>query len=272
MKARELGKNSVVVGDLIRLDGDVSGSEGSLARAVEVMPRKNLLSRTVDDIGAFEKSVAANVDQLVIVVAAADPTPRHGFVDRCLVVAYDQGIEPILVITKSDLTDPAEFLQSYEALDISTFVLSVKAGDIKTLTSLREKLSGKKSVLIGHSGVGKSTLFNALLNNQSRATGDVNFATGKGRHTSSSAYALELPDGGWIFDTPGVRSFGLEHVDQSRVIGAFEELAEAIVNCPKNCSHLEAGCALNNIPSEGKTVKRVEGLRRILSSSSQPIT
>ncbi|NCX32827.1 MAG: ribosome small subunit-dependent GTPase A [Actinobacteria bacterium] len=272
MKARELGKNSVVVGDLIRLDGDVSGSEGSLARAVEVMPRKNLLSRTVDDIGAFEKSVAANVDQLVIVVAAADPTPRHGFVDRCLVVAYDQGIEPLLVITKSDLTDPAEFLQSYEALDISTFVLSVKAGDIKTLTSLREKLSGKKSVLIGHSGVGKSTLFNALLNNQSRATGDVNFATGKGRHTSSSAYALELPDGGWIFDTPGVRSFGLEHVDQSRVIGAFEELAEAIVNCPKNCSHLEAGCALNNIPSEGKTVKRVEGLRRILSSSSQPIT
>jgi ribosome biogenesis GTPase len=272
MKARELGKNSVVVGDLIRLDGDVSGAAGSLARAVEVMPRKNLLSRTVDDIGAFEKSVAANVDQLVIVVAAADPTPRHGFVDRCLVVAYDQGIEPILVITKSDLLDPAEFLQSYEALDIPTFVLSVKAGDLKRLSSLREKLTGKKSVLIGHSGVGKSTLFNALLKRQSRATGDVNIATGKGRHTSSSAYALELPDGGWIFDTPGVRSFGLEHVDQSRVISAFEELAEAIINCPKNCSHLEAGCALNNIPSEGRTIKRVAGLRRILASSSQPIT
>ena len=272
MKARELGKNSVVVGDLIRLDGDVSGSEGSLARAVEVMPRKNLLSRTVDDAGAFEKSVAANVDQLVIVVAAADPTPRHGFVDRCLVVAFDQGIEPILVITKSDLTNPAEFLESYEALEISTFVLSVKAGDVAPLNSLREKLTGKKSVLIGHSGVGKSTLFNALLNNQARATGDVNLATGKGRHTSSSAYALELPDGGWIFDTPGVRSFGLEHVDQSRVVSAFEELAEIIVNCPKLCSHNEPGCALNNIPSGGKTIKRVEGLRRILASTSQPIT
>ncbi len=272
MKARELGKNAVVVGDLIRLDGDVSGAEGTLARAVEVMPRKNLLSRTVDDVGAFEKSVAANVDQLVIVVAAADPTPRHGFVDRCLVVAYDQGIEPILVITKSDLMNPAEFLDSYAALDISTYVLSVKAGDIETLDSLREKLTGKKSVLIGHSGVGKSTLFNALLNSQARATGGVNLATGKGRHTSSSAYALELPDGGWIFDTPGVRSFGLEHVDQSRVVSAFEELAEIIIHCPKNCSHSEPECALNNIPEGGKTLKRVEGLRRILASSSQPIT
>jgi ribosome biogenesis GTPase len=176
------------------------------------------------------------------------------------------------VITKSDLTDPAEFLQSYEALDISTFVLSVKAGDLKVLSSLREKLTGKKSVLIGHSGVGKSTLFNALLNSQSRATGDVNFATGKGRHTSSSAYALELPEGGWIIDTPGVRSFGLEHVDQTRVISAFEEFAEVIVNCPKNCSHIEAGCALNNILGEDRAAKRVAGLRRILASSSQPIT
>jgi ribosome biogenesis GTPase len=272
MKARELGKNAIVVGDLIRLDGDISGTEGSLARAVEVLPRKNLLSRTVDDAGAFEKSVAANVDNLVVVVAAADPTPRHGFVDRCLVVAYDQGINPILVITKSDLADPKEFLESYEALEIPTFVLSVKSGDIDTLNALRNKLTGKKSVLIGHSGVGKSTLFNALLHHQARATGDVNVTTGRGRHTSSSAYALELQEGGWIFDTPGVRSFGLEHVDQSRVISAFEELAEIIVNCPKLCSHNEAGCALNNIEGVGKAIKRVEGLRRILASSSQPIT
>ena len=148
MKARELGKNAVVVGDLIRLDGDVTGAEGTLARAVEVQPRKNFLSRTVDDAGAFEKVVAANVDQLVIVVAAADPTPRLGFVDRCLVVAFDQGIEPIIVVTKCDLSEPDEFLKAYDGLEISTFKTSKKTN--MNLDSLRQKLAGKKSVLIGH--------------------------------------------------------------------------------------------------------------------------
>lgn len=283
MKARELGKNAVVVGDLIRLDGDTSGSAGSLARAVQVIERKNLLSRTVDDVGAFEKSVAANVDQLVIVVAAADPVPRHGFVDRTLVVAYDQGIEPILVITKCDLEDPDEFLSAYSGLEVPTFKIAARAKSLglandekeefqMELSRLRRKLTGKKSVLIGHSGVGKSTLFNALLQNEARATGDVNLATGKGRHTSSSAYALELPSGGWIIDTPGVRSFGLEHIDRSRVVGAFAELAELIVDCPKRCSHSEPDCALNNIPSGSEAQLRVAGLRRILASTSQPIT
>ncbi len=270
MKARELGKNAVVVGDLIRLDGDVTGAEGTLARAVEVQLRKNFLSRTVDDAGAFEKVVAANVDQLVIVVAAADPTPRLGFVDRCLVVAFDQGIEPIIVVTKCDLSEPDEFLKAYDGLEISTFKTSKKTN--MNLDSLRQKLAGKKSVLIGHSGVGKSTLFNALLGSQARLTGDVNIATGKGRHTSSSAYALEFSGGGWIIDTPGVRSFGLEHVDRSRVIGAFEELASIINNCPKRCSHDEPSCALNASAEDERVSQRIAGLRRILAASSQPIT
>jgi len=270
MKARELGKNAVVVGDSIRLDGDVTGASGSLARAVEVEPRKNSLSRTVDDAGAFEKVVAANVDQLVIVIAAADPTPRLGFVDRCLVVAYDQGIEPIIVITKCDLSDPTEFLSAYGDLEVATYETSVKANS--DLSELRAKLSSKKSVLIGHSGVGKSTLFNALLGSEARLTGDVNIATGKGRHTSSSAYALQFENGGWIIDTPGVRSFGLEHVDRSRVIGAFEELASIVASCPKRCSHDEPSCALNSSVSDPRVSQRIAGLRRILAASSQPIT
>lgn len=274
MKARELGKNSVVVGDFIRLSGDVSGNSGTLARAVEVVPRRNLLARTVDDVGAFEKIVAANVDHLVIVVAAADPQPRHGFVDRCLVVAYDQGISPILVITKCDLSDPADFIAAYDGLELATFKSSLPKSNRPNeplISDLRAKLTGKKSVLIGHSGVGKSTLFNALLGSDTRQTGDVNVATGRGRHTSSSAYALPLPSGGWLIDTPGVRSFGLEHVDRSRVIGAFEELGDVITRCPKKCSHNEATCALNDIPEASAAGKRVAGLRRILASSSQPI-
>ncbi len=270
MKARELGKNAVVVGDYIRLDGDVSGVSGTLARAVEVEPRKNFLSRTVDDIGAFEKVVAANVDQLVIVIAAADPTPRLGFVDRCLVIAYDQGIEPIIVVTKCDLANPDEFLSAYGALEVATFKTAVKQSS--DLDGLRKKLTSKRSVLIGHSGVGKSTLFNALLGSEARLTGDVNLATGKGRHTSSSAYAVEFESGGWIIDTPGVRSFGLEHIDRSRVIGAFAELASLIANCPKRCSHDEPSCALNSSANDSQVSQRISGLRRILAASSQPIT
>ena len=269
MKARELGKNSVVVGDLVNLVGDTSGNEGSLARIVAVQPRRNTLSRTIDDAGAFEKTIAANIDQMIIVAASANPEPRHGFIDRCLAVAYDQGITPIIVMTKSDLTDPRNFLDTYSELDVLTFITQRGAD----LTPISHQLEDKTSVLIGHSGVGKSTLVNALLGNEHRATGDVNDATGRGRHTSSSAISFELPSGGTIIDTPGVRSFGLEHIDRSRVISSFAELQPAIALCPKNCSHDEDMCGLNDfITGRPEMQRRVAGLRRLLAASSQPIT
>jgi ribosome biogenesis GTPase len=273
MKARELGKNAVVVGDQIRLDGDISGREGTLARAVEVIERKNQLARTVDDVGAFEKVVAASVDQLVIVTAAANPEPRHGFVDRSLAVAYDQGIKPILVITKCDLADPDQFLDLYRALDLQIVKCSIRKGVIETVgvSEVSKLISNKISVLIGHSGVGKSTLVNRLVGSEERATGDVNLATGRGRHTSSSAYALQLPSGGWIIDTPGIRSFGLEHIDVARVISSFPDLASIIATCPKNCSHDEAECALNQITPGSAIHQRVAGLRRLLAARNQPI-
>ena len=268
MKARELGKNSVVVGDRIRLSGDVTGADGTLARAVEVMPRKNQLSRTVDDVGAFEKVLVSNIDQMVIVVAAANPEPRHGFIDRCLVVAFDQGITPILVVTKCDLADPADFIETYRDLKFETITSSIPKNSTEkseAVVRLLGLLDGKVSVLIGHSGVGKSTLFNRLLGTEARATGSVNDATGRGRHTSSSAHAFALANG-WLIDTPGVRSFGLEHIDRNRVISSFADLAEAIESCPKNCSHNEPNCGLNRLGGE-ESHARVESLRRLLNSS-----
>lgn len=268
MKARELGKNSVVVGDRIKLSGDTSGSSGTLARAVEVMPRKNQLSRTVDDQGAFEKVLVSNLDQMVIVVAAANPEPRHGFIDRCLAVAFDQGIKPILVITKCDLADPREFLETYRSLDLEIVESSIPKGSSESgeaIQKLQDLLTNRVSVLIGHSGVGKSTLFNKLLGRDARITGSVNDITGRGRHTSSSAYALSL-NGGWLIDTPGVRSFGLEHIDRTRVISSFSDLAVAISDCPKLCSHNEPDCSLNKL--SGVDIQaRVASLRRLLVSS-----
>ncbi len=261
MKARELGKKSVVVGDIVRIVGDTSGKVDTLARIVAVEPRRNELTRTVEDDAGMERMIVSNVDQLGIVLAAANPEPRHGFVDRALVVAFDQRITPIIIMTKCDLADPTEFLSAYKDLDVQS--LQIQRG--ADLTALRTILAGKRTVLLGHSGVGKSTLVNALVESAHRATGDVNDVTGRGRHTSSSAIALPLNDNsGWIIDTPGVRSFGLAHVERDRVIGAFSEFAEAIEHCPRNCSHDEEGCALNSMFTDPNSLARLANLRGLL--------
>ncbi len=261
MKARELGKKSVVVGDIVRIVGDTSGKTDTLARIVAVEPRTNELTRTVEDDAGMERMIVANVDQIGIVLAAASPEPRHGFVDRALVVAFDQRIKPLIIITKCDLADPSEFLEQYKDLDVESIRIQ-RGGD---LTELHQALAGKRSVLLGHSGVGKSTLVNALVEKANRTTGVVNDVTGRGRHTSSSAIAIELNDkSGWIIDTPGVRSFGLGHVQRDRVIGAFREFAEAIERCPRNCSHDEDGCALNTMITEPGSLARLANLRGLL--------
>jgi ribosome biogenesis GTPase / thiamine phosphate phosphatase len=264
MKARELGRQSVVVGDRVRLVGDTSGDPGSLARIVRVEPRRSVLRRSADDADPVERALVANADQLVVVVALAEPAPQPRLVDRCLVAAYDAGLDALLCLTKPDLHEPAELLASYAAVDVGHVVVR-RGGDLEPL---RARLHGRTSVLVGSSGVGKSTLVNALVPGTDRATGGVNLVTGRGRHTSSSAVALRLPGGaGWVVDTPGVRSFGLGHVRLPQVVAAFPDLLPGAAGCPRGCSHDEPECELDAWVAAGHAdAARLASLRRLLRS------
>lgn len=277
MKARELGrgaKNAVVVGDVVDVVGDMSGRAGTLARIVRVHERTTALRRSGEDgeSAGVERVIVANADQLLIVTALADPPPRPRMVDRCLVAAYDAGMQPVLVLTKADLAEAAPFLAQYAALEVPAIVTSATGGQIDGLAELRELVTGHTSVLVGHSGVGKSTLINALVPGAGRAIGEVNEVTGRGRHTSSAAVALELPGGGWAIDTPGVRSFGLAHVGPQDLLPAFGDLAAAAEDCPRGCSH-EADapdCALDEWAAAGAPGEarqdRLASFRRLLTS------
>jgi ribosome biogenesis GTPase len=272
MRARELGRKGIVVGDRVGLVGDVSGGPDALARIVRLHDRATLLRRTADDTDPVERVIVANADQLVIVTALADPEPRPRMVDRCLVAAYDAGMEPLLLLTKADLASPEDFLANYAPLGVPHLV-TTHADFGSGLDALREALAGRVSVLVGHSGVGKSTLVNALVPQADRATGHVNDVTGRGRHTSTSAVALALPDpGGWVIYTPGVRSFGLAHVDPERIIVHFPDLEAGTDACPRGCSHDEEECALDEFVAGGGAgssgPSRLESLRRLLRARS----
>jgi ribosome biogenesis GTPase len=273
VKARPLGRKGVVVGDRVRVVGDVSGEDGALARIVEVKERVTVLRRTADDDDPVERVVVANADQLVVVTALADPEPRPRLIDRALVAAYDARMRPLLCLTKSDLADPETLLATYRSLGVP-WVVTRRGAD---LTELRGRLTGRTSVQIGHSGVGKSTLVNALVPDAGREIGHVNAVTGRGRHTSTSAIMLALPehdgDPGWIIDTPGIRSFGLAHVRPEDLIEAFPDLDEMTEDCPRGCTHGadEPECGLDEAVARGEAdPERVESFRRLLEARSRP--
>ncbi|WP_087116055.1 ribosome small subunit-dependent GTPase A [Corynebacterium urinipleomorphum] len=263
MRARELGRTSIEVGDRVGVVGDTSGVKDTLARIVKREERTSELRRTADDTDPYERIVVANAEILLIVCAVADPPPRTGFVERALVAAFVGGVTPVVCLTKSDLADPGEFEKELADLDVEV----LRTGIDDDVAALLERIEGRLSAVIGHSGVGKSTLVNRIVPDANRETGEVS-GVGKGRHTSTQSVALELPGGGWIIDTPGIRSFGLAHVSPEEVIAPFPDLAEATERCPRGCTHAgppaDPECAWDEFDPDSVIGRRVQAVRRLL--------
>jgi ribosome biogenesis GTPase len=184
-------------------------------------------------------------------------------------------MEPILIITKTDLADPDELIANYQAMAMECIAVNQKTG--QGLSQVRAAFADRTTVLLGHSGVGKSTLVNALIPDANRLTGVVNDVTGRGKHTSVSAIALALPENtGWVVDTPGVRSFGLAHVTHEDVVAGFPEFAEGVVDCPRACTHAlpdasaAPECALDDFVAKGHAgnqgAVRLASLRRLIAA------
>ena len=279
VKARELGRKGVVIGDRVRLVGDLSGTVDTLARLVEIIDRETVLTRTADDSDPVERIIVANADQMAIVTAAANPEPRVGLIDRSLVAAYEAGLAPLLIITKVDLGSAQDLLDNYAGMDLKHILVNQVTGE--GISQVRAALSERTTVFLGHSGVGKSTLVNSLVPGALRTTGEVNEVTGRGKHTSTSARAIPLPnDSGWVIDTPGLRSFGLAHVKPEDIIESFPELVDGAAECPRACTHVNVSgqappdCALDLWVSDGNAgeagINRLTSLRRLLLALQSP--
>src|SRR5262249_24428837 len=256
----------VVVGDQVALAGDTSAAPGTLARVVRVAPRTTALRRSADDTDPVERVIVANADQMVIVCSLADPPPRPRFIDRCLVAAYDAGLRPLLCLTKADLGSADELLHAYAPLGIAHVVLGRPLTPAR-LAPLRQQLNGRISVLIGQSGVGKSTLVNAVIPDADRAVRTVRPLR---RPTPPAGGAAPRPGGGGISDPPGLRGFGLGHVAPAGVVRAFTDLLPGAAACPPGCDHDQPDCALNDWVrdqgSDPRLVARLDSLRRLLRS------
>ncbi len=218
------------------------------------------------------KPVAANVDRLVIVFAPL-PTPHSNLIDRYLVAAEQSGLEPLLVLNKADLLNQGDYghirawLDDYARLGYRTLCLS--AASEEGLDGLRRELRDHVNVLVGQSGVGKSSLINALLPDVDLRVGALSELTGKGTHTTTTARLFHFPDGGDLIDSPGIREFGLTHISPDELLEGFIEFRPFLGHCRfRDCQHKhEPGCALLEAVASGEiTASRINSYRHILAS------
>lgn len=247
--------NPVAVGDWVSFA--VESEQAGTAVIDEILPRHNYINRQSPRHKYQHHIVAANLDQSLLIATLREPKTSQGFIDRFLVASEMYHVTPVIVFNKSDLYRVKE-LERYEGLKdmyekIGYTVLLVSALTGEGMPALLSLMKGKVTLLCGHSGVGKSSLLNAWFPAMNRKTQDVSGWSGKGQHTTTFAEMFDLPQGGSVIDSPGMREFGLVDVSRQEVSHYFKEMKPLLQGCQfNNCLHInEPGCAVKQAVQEG---------------------
>jgi ribosome biogenesis GTPase / thiamine phosphate phosphatase len=248
--------NPLAVGDDVRLEAEPG--EGQTAVITEILDRRNYINRQSPSHRLQHHIVAANIDQSLLLVTLKDPRTSQGFIDRWLVTCEAYHVPAILLFNKVDLYRAKEeekfaaYRDMYSAIGYRLFRMSVQTGE--GLDTVKALLQGKISLLSGHSGVGKSSFLNALFPAMNLKTREVSGWSGKGIHTTTFAEMYDLPEGGRIIDTPGMREFGLVDISRQELSGYFPEMRALAGQCQfNNCLHVEEpNCAVKKAVADGR--------------------
>ena len=247
--------NPVAVGDRVTIEPEPDQDTG-LITGLE--SRKNYIIRKSVNLSKQAQIIAANLDQAFLIVTLASPRTSMGFIDRFLVTAEAYDIPAKLIFNKLDLftAEGLDILEDYQSIyeQAGYPCYSVSALKATNLDQLRELLKDKVTLVSGHSGVGKSTLINALLPGQKLKTGEISDWSDKGKHTTTFAEMFRLPFGGYLIDTPGIRELGVFDIDKQELGRLFPEIRKLMDNCRfNNCRHInEPGCAVIDAMEAGK--------------------
>lgn len=269
--------NPVAVGDEVMLEPEPESGEQPTAQITDICPRNNYMVRSSPHHRMQKHIVAANLDQVMLVATLREPRTSAGFIDRFLVTAAAYHIPAVIVFNKSDLhrrkeeEQAAEWQALYSSIGYPVLFTSAETG--KGIAALQEILVNKSTLISGHSGVGKSTLINLLLPDLRLKTQSVSGWSGKGLHTTTFAEMFDLPGGGKLIDTPGIREFGIVDMEKAELSHYFVEMQPYLVHCQfNNCLHLnEPGCAVKRAVEEGKiSVERYASYLKVLDSLSEP--
>lgn len=279
-KDKTQSKNLVTVGDFVLFEKDASG-EGLIAF---VEPRRTILSRAENLSRKKEQLIAANIDQVIITVSVVSPALKPSLVDRYIIATQKGNMTPLVVVNKIDLlNDPAveeatqeqqrelyrAFLEAYRSAGVPVISISAVTGE--GVEELKQAMQGKASVFSGQSGVGKSSLINAVAGHSLRI-GKIVDKTNKGTHTTTTAQLLPLDFGGWCIDTPGIKSFGIWDLEREEIEHYFPEIFTTGRRCRfPDCSHLsEEGCAVVKAVEEGNiSPLRYESYQALIESHNQ---